>query len=40
MLMLQAENIILSGISVLKKKLADIQNQLQRELLQQGHVYH
>ncbi|KAL4002709.1 DNA-directed RNA polymerase II subunit RPB3 [Acanthocheilonema viteae] len=37
---LKAENIILSGISVLKKKLADLQNQLQRELLQQGHVYH
>ncbi|VDN31940.1 unnamed protein product [Gongylonema pulchrum] len=37
---LKAENIILSGITVLKKKLADIQNQLQRELLQQGHVYH
>lgn len=29
---LTAENIVLSGINVLKKKLIDIQNQLQIEL--------
>lgn len=33
---LTSENIVLSGINVLKKKLIDIQNQLQIELGAQG----
>ncbi|VDD90473.1 unnamed protein product [Enterobius vermicularis] len=33
---LKAESIVLSGIAVLKQKLADLQNQLQRELLHTG----
>uniref|UniRef100_A0A915BQR1 DNA-directed RNA polymerase II subunit RPB3 n=1 Tax=Parascaris univalens TaxID=6257 RepID=A0A915BQR1_PARUN len=37
---LKAENIVLSGINVLKKKLGDLQNQLQRELLQHPQGYH
>lgn len=39
-LIFQAENIVLSGINVLKKKLGDLQNQLQRELLQHPQGYH
>lgn len=34
---LKSTEIVLSGIHVLKQKLADIQTQLQRELLNQGH---
>jgi len=34
---LKSTEIVLTGINVLKQKLADIQTQLQRELLNQGH---
>ncbi len=33
---IKAENVVLSGVNVLKKKLADLQTQLTHELNQEG----